>query len=631
MNKNQKALMVVENTSSNIEIKKDENKRYVFEGIFAEFGKKNNNGRIYEEDEYMPHLELLQKQIKEGKITLLGELDHPKEFESTFERASHIIEKLEYLPNKRQVWGRIRLLNTPKGKLAQSLVDDGVVLNVSSRAAGSVNEGGIVSIKRIFTWDLVANPGFQNAQMYSVNENYGFSQDDEVQLFETNYNIDDLTKLSTHNENKKINDMVGSNGEVHSLVENLLMKKGIVTEAELEEYSNEVNKNYNSILEEIEDLKTQIKKHDIYNNYMGLTVTEVEERLANIKDDSETQIVSDLMEKIELLEERLLDVEEHNEYLVEKLKTIGKHQDEIVETQQQNNLEFGKEIDSLNENRIKTAEYFEKIQTKHNELVETFGNFVEYNDKLVETINGRNKLQDEVYETINARNVYQSRVNKTLEYRINNGIQNPEKLQESENLNESLNEIKIVKSAKDAQTLLEKVDLLIESVNKQTTSNQVVELNSPAINLLSKENLNYFLSLNENQKQMILEDIKTKKPFTEREVVGIIKENLSPKDETKFEEVLIANIPSSMKSTWDKLSKENQNMYLLEAQHYNLNTPDLMENFWLSRTSLTNKSQLELIKESFDPMEEDTRINSGLLPQSYEEQLKAQLSRYRGV
>src|SRR5574343_348275 len=482
---NKKALMICEKSNSDLEVSKStDSKKYILEGIFAEFGKKNNNGRIYEEDEYMPHLEALQKQLKEGKITLLGELDHPKDFETTLERASHVIEKLEYMPDKRQVWGRIRLLNPPKGQLAKGLVDDGVILNVSSRAAGNVNEGGIVSIKKIFTWDLVANPGFQNAQVHSVNESLGFSKDEDIQIFETDYLLSDILRNTNIKSEKNTNTMT-SNNDVHSLVENILMKKELVDANELEAYSQEVNNVLNTLNEKLEEVTKQLKKHEVFNNYLGAKAENFENKVSEISESSS------LLEKIDELNERIVDLEDHNDYLLSKVKVIAEHQDEIVNIQQENNQEIEKNIYKLNEEKDQFVEYFGKIRNKHNELVKTFENFVTYNDKVVETINGRNAYYDEVVETINgrnayydqvvetinARNEYQDKVNRTLDHRSRNGVVNESV---NENLNESNTTIKnIIKTTKDSQKLLDKIDLLIESVNTQNTQKVVSEFNSP--------------------------------------------------------------------------------------------------------------------------------------------------------
>jgi len=171
-----KTLLIVERSENQLAIHKEDDK-YVLEGIFTEVGVKNNNNRIYDEKELLPHINEMKKMCEGNK--LLGELDHPKSFDISLKNASHVIESIEYDKDKKRVTGRIRLLNTDAGKNAKALVDAGVPLHISSRAAGVVENDGHVKIKKMFTYDLVANPGFTNAELKRVNESLGFEADDQ--------------------------------------------------------------------------------------------------------------------------------------------------------------------------------------------------------------------------------------------------------------------------------------------------------------------------------------------------------------------------------------------------------------------------------------------------------------------
>ena len=151
---------------------RNNSEQYYLEGVFADLsGKENRNGRIYTPDEYLPHLEYLRQDIKKGDA-LLGELDHPEDrFEVNLKEASHQIIDLWYVPEKKQVMGKIKLLNTPNGQIAKAMIDDGVPLHISSRSAGSVDPNTHkVSIQQMFTFDLVAKPGFAEAILHRVNE-----------------------------------------------------------------------------------------------------------------------------------------------------------------------------------------------------------------------------------------------------------------------------------------------------------------------------------------------------------------------------------------------------------------------------------------------------------------------------
>ena len=133
------SVMILERSGQNLQ-KVSKSGKTVLEGIFAEFGVENRNGRIYEEAQYLKHLEYLKTDCANGN--LLGELDHPERFEVSLNNVSHRVTDLWYDQAKRQVLGRIEILEgTPKGQTAKALLDAGVPLSISSRAAGTVREG----------------------------------------------------------------------------------------------------------------------------------------------------------------------------------------------------------------------------------------------------------------------------------------------------------------------------------------------------------------------------------------------------------------------------------------------------------------------------------------------------------
>ena len=161
--KNKHNLLIVEKSTSALTAVASENKDYVLEGVFGQIDQKNRNNRIYTESEYVPQIEALQAKIKSSK--LLGELDHPTQFDTSLKNVSHVVEELFYDEGTKEVRGKIRLLDTDAGRQAKALVDAGVPLQISSRAAGAVESNGKVKIKQLFTYDLVADPGFENAEL----------------------------------------------------------------------------------------------------------------------------------------------------------------------------------------------------------------------------------------------------------------------------------------------------------------------------------------------------------------------------------------------------------------------------------------------------------------------------------
>ena len=173
---NENLVFILEKQSHNLDASKEKTSdgdSYVLQGIAAQFGKENNNNRIYEEGEYLPHLEYLNDKIQQKR--LVGELDHPEKFDVSLKNISHVIEDLAYDKDGRVLKIKVRLLDTPAGQIAKKLVDAGIPLSISSRAAGNVGPDKKVQIKKIFTYDLVADPGFQDAQLERVYESAGFT------------------------------------------------------------------------------------------------------------------------------------------------------------------------------------------------------------------------------------------------------------------------------------------------------------------------------------------------------------------------------------------------------------------------------------------------------------------------
>ena len=180
------SLMICSKAKDALKLNESENtgEKYILEGVFAELDVLNRNQRVYKKEEYLKHLQYLRNDIKKGE-PLLGELDHPEDrFEVKLKEASHQVLDLWYDSAKNVVMGKIMLLNTPNGKLAQSIVDQGIPLHISSRAAGTVGADNTVSIQQIYTYDLVCKPGFAGAVLHRVNESADArTYDDNIRNF----------------------------------------------------------------------------------------------------------------------------------------------------------------------------------------------------------------------------------------------------------------------------------------------------------------------------------------------------------------------------------------------------------------------------------------------------------------
>ena len=151
---------------------KEGRKNYFIEGVFLQAELKNKNGRVYP-------FKTLQREVAkydENFITkgrALGELGHPEGPSINLDRVSHKIESLKEDGNN--FVGRAKILDTPNGKIAKSLLDEGVSLGVSSRGMGSLRkEDGANIVEDDFMLataaDIVADPSAPDAYVDGIME-----------------------------------------------------------------------------------------------------------------------------------------------------------------------------------------------------------------------------------------------------------------------------------------------------------------------------------------------------------------------------------------------------------------------------------------------------------------------------
>ena len=319
--------LLFENSNYNLSFTKDSNGSIVLEGVFAEFGVENNNERIYEENEYLPHLEYLNKYIEQKR--LLGHLDHPTDdvAQISLKHASHIIESLKYDPQKRQLIGRVRLLDTPNGKIAKSLIEQGIPLSISSRAVGSVDpKTKKASIMRIFTYDLVANPGFENATLKRVNEDLGINSE-KIGIYELTESakLSLIKYLNTVKEKKNENEI------------NINKKNQFVMNEELTNKITLLNESVNELKRKVNDvseLKERIQKQENILREIVNVLEELEDK-SDEKDDKEIEKVKEELNNQKTVLREILD-------RVEELSD-KKEKDKIKEDED-NDKEKSKEV-----------------------------------------------------------------------------------------------------------------------------------------------------------------------------------------------------------------------------------------------------------------------------------------------
>jgi len=156
----------------------EEEKRFVANGGMILSGKlqeadvQNGNGRIYPHRVLMREMKNYQKLVQEKRA--LGELDHPEDSVINLRNASHMITEVWW--DNKNVMGKVKVLNTPSGKILQELVSDGVKLGISSRGMGSVTESAGQTIVeddfQLICFDFVSEPSTPNAFMMQEAKNF---------------------------------------------------------------------------------------------------------------------------------------------------------------------------------------------------------------------------------------------------------------------------------------------------------------------------------------------------------------------------------------------------------------------------------------------------------------------------
>jgi len=152
---------------------KNGKKSLYIEGVFLQGDIKNRNGRMYP-------METLRREVSrynESNVVAgraLGELGHPDGPTVNLDRVSHKIVSLK--ESGSNFIGKAKILSTPMGKIAESLISEGVKLGVSSRGIGSLrpDREGVNIVGDDFMLataaDIVADPSAPDAFVEGIME-----------------------------------------------------------------------------------------------------------------------------------------------------------------------------------------------------------------------------------------------------------------------------------------------------------------------------------------------------------------------------------------------------------------------------------------------------------------------------
>lgn len=570
-----KKLLILERATSNLSQNVSEDGTIILEGVFTEFGIRNKNNRIYEEKEVLPHINELNEKVKSGK--LLGELDHPKDFDISLSNVSHVIESLDYDSEKKQVMGRIRLLNTSKGKEAQSLIRDGIPLHISSRAAGTVDENGKVKIKKFFTYDLVADPGFENAELSRVNESYGFDNDDTLIIYEMEESKD------TNNKKESIMEDQNNYVTVEDFQKYTEYVKGVLTN--VKESSNSDN---SEIVEKL------VK----YTEHVAEKVNQLSEYSEYLSENLDKSISFS-----DYLAENVNKIKNYTTYLAEELDSTIQYTEHVAEKADQG-IRYTEHVAEKADQGIAYAEHVaEKVEQNiaySNYLKENVEKGIEYSNYIAEKVDQGISYAEHVAENL------EHSINYT-EYLAENINANPgSPLNESE-IEEDLNATAtpILEAAKETKSYKDSIDEKLNALISAAQSK--VAADSHFMNFLSESKKNEFKSLSEDKQKLIVESMNAAPIMSTAQAENVWE---SAFIEKRRELNFISDMPEKYHAKWSSLSEARQNQIIAESKFHNVSTPYGINNFWSTRDLRSYQIELEKINESKTAAEQTEQSNS---------------------
>ncbi len=541
---NDAKLLVLERSTCILEANGTGSDKYVLEGTFSEIGKKNKNNRIYDEKELMPHIEGLQEKIKSGK--LLGELDHPKQFDISLKNVSHVIEEITYDKTNKVVKGKIRLLDTEAGKQAKALVDGGIPIHISSRAAGVVQENGHVKIKKLFTYDLVADPGFENAELNRVNEQYGFGDDENVGIFELNGYIEetntDIQKELIAMDNNTPNDTINEadSGD----------KNNFISVEDFNEYSKIVKENFDTLKTEVEKVNEASANTDLvkYSEAIAKRVNQIGNYVENLSENVDSLI-------------------SHNDYIIENLGKV-KDYAEYVGLKTDQNIEYSKHISESVNDRFGYQDYVneqtDKVIDYSNYVMEGVDAVANYTEYVKENVENLGKYQDYVSKTMN-ENFKSKNVGETINE------------SETENVIETVDEL-VIETNTFKNELNDKISALVESAKKQKVDE--TSTNTHFLHFLGEDKRSEFKSFDDETKAKVIRTFENKEWFGSSDA-SMLWESVFVEPEAKID--WQANMPSKYKSSWESLNESQKSSIKAQASVRNLDTQYKIDHFWSTR------------------------------------------------
>jgi hypothetical protein len=624
-----KNLLIVERSSGSLSVA-GESKDYVLEGIFGEIDSKNKNNRIYTEDEYVPQIEALQNKIKSSK--LLGELDHPQQFDISLKNVSHVIEELFYDGDSKQVRGRIRLLDTDAGRQAKALVDAGVPLQISSRAAGTVESSGKVKIKQLFTYDLVADPGFENAELSRVNESYGFSNDENLFIYEIGSSQVLETTNSNQNNTEKMEEFVNANDfnkYTEYLAEEIKTLKDSIDEVKTVSDSTSVTEQIQEVIAHNDHLVENINRISEYTQYLAEQLDKNIQYTEYVAEQTDNTI-----QYAEHVAEKLDQSIQYSEHIAEKADQGIQYSETIAEKVEESISYTETVAESVN----KLKEYANYIAEASNEGFTENDKLIEYVDYLKENLESVTEYAQYIAESINENLVTEEEgteagkdIDELDDDKIGDNSKEGDVSKDGEEAGVEAEDLKadlkksdseIEDETKDGEDpaksdvgedgahdpleaykteISSKLDTLVEKA-------LIKENENPSFfRIVSGSTQSKYNELNEDAKKEVRQAVAKRGFMTEAQIVSLIESSQLIVENRNAEPFVLSAMPSEYKEQWEALSESKQAQILAQSKYFTLNTEYQVSNFWQTRDLRESKpvmQKLEMVNEKKSVQEE---------------------------
>ena len=657
----QKKLLIVERCEANLSQHTEEDDSIVLEGIFTTFNQKNRNGRIYESADFLPHVANLQGAI--ASRSLLGELDHPHNFETSLANASHVVESLKFDEQQNAIVGRIRLLHTSRGMDARALVKDGIPLHISSRAAGTVDESGRVRLQQLFTYDLVAEPGFANAVLTRVNEGVEFnsisdksravlkSLNESYQYMNENYkkiggydNVDVYEIMETNTELTP--DIAQEGGKTVSSAEEQSMKNKdtlnnknmdnndqYILYSDFQKYSEHLSEVIADLRSAISNYETELANIKVSGDKSKPTQQYSADKvdnsmIANMVADQVEDVVDDTVEekvaeKTVEMEEKYNNLVKYVSYLAEKLDTSICYQDHIAE-----------EANKMIEHQDYLAENMNKMIAHQDYLAENMDKMIEHQDYLAENLDDTIGYQKYVAEMLDKSIDYSN----MLAEEANKSIAHQDYL--AENMNKMIDHQNHI--VEEANKIIEYSNYLAESMNgkfessvneSKTTVNEsktIVNESKKDVVEESKFDAKKYQAELSSKLDSLISTVKTNYAEAKEREAAALEESKSKINSTDFN--LINYIPARLQESWMKLSDERKKEILAESKMFIIKEEASAVYFWNTRDLREKRMDSVKLEENVIPNEKKELVNESVLADdSYKmmaERIKYNMRRY---